>query len=169
MNSATGASNTALGELALTSLTSGAQNVAVGVSAGTALSTGSDNVYVGHVTQSGAAVANAVAVGSGATASASNTVAIGKGTSAGAAGAVAIGIDSGAVAASSAVVDQINIGTATHTIMALGKIKYGTAGNAQTTVGAAGGATAQPATPLGYFKFINSAGVTVAVPFHNAV
>jgi len=37
----------------------------------------------------------------------------------------------------------------------------------QATVGAAGGATAQPATPLGYLKMkVN--GVAVVIPYHNA-
>ncbi len=37
----------------------------------------------------------------------------------------------------------------------------------QTTVGAAGGATAQPATPLGYIV-INLGNGPVAIPYHNA-
>ena len=40
----------------------------------------------------------------------------------------------------------------------------------QTTVGAAGGATAQPATPLGYFLVlatVNGVETLVKVPFHN--
>lgn len=35
-----------------------------------------------------------------------------------------------------------------------------------TTVGAAGGATAQPATPLGYI-FVTVAGKLVKIPYHN--
>lgn len=37
----------------------------------------------------------------------------------------------------------------------------------QTTVGSAGGATAQPATPLGYLLVVVGT-TTVAIPYHNA-
>lgn len=37
----------------------------------------------------------------------------------------------------------------------------------QTTVGAAGGASAQPATPLGYL-LVQIGNATVAIPYHNA-
>ena len=41
-------------------------------------------------------------------------------------------------------------------------------GTRQTTVGAAGGASAQPATPLGYLLITLPDGTQVAVPYHNA-
>lgn len=49
-----------------------------------------------------------------------------------------------------------------------GKFKFATA-NLQTTVGAAGGASALPATPLGYFRAFTEAGTEVAVPYYNRV
>lgn len=39
---------------------------------------------------------------------------------------------------------------------------------AQTTVGAAGSATALPATPTGYFKVLDPLGKVVAIPFYTA-
>lgn len=39
----------------------------------------------------------------------------------------------------------------------------------QTTVGAAGGATALPATPRGYFKVLDHTGQTRVVPFYDAI
>jgi hypothetical protein len=50
----------------------------------------------------------------------------------------------------------------------LGLLKFGTAANAQTTIGANGAASALTANPLGYFKMINTGGTTVIVPFYNA-
>lgn len=49
-----------------------------------------------------------------------------------------------------------------------GKIRYATA-NVQTTVGAAGGASALPATPLGYLRAFLESGTEVAVPYYNRV
>lgn len=39
-------------------------------------------------------------------------------------------------------------------------------GSTQTTVGAAGGASAQPATPLGYLPVLLSDGTEVVIPYH---
>jgi hypothetical protein len=44
----------------------------------------------------------------------------------------------------------------------------GDAGLQQTTIGAAGGASALPATPLGYFKMERADGTIVAVPYFTA-
>jgi len=52
----------------------------------------------------------------------------------------------------------------TGTIKCNSQIEY-VAGNTQTTVGAAGGAAALPATPTGYLKF-NVGGTTFAVPYY---
>jgi hypothetical protein len=46
-----------------------------------------------------------------------------------------------------------------------GKIRYATA-NLQTTIGAAGGASALPATPLGYLRVVLESGTEVAVPYY---
>jgi hypothetical protein len=47
------------------------------------------------------------------------------------------------------------------------RLGNGLAANQQSTVGAAGGASAQPATPLGYFKVRRADGTLVVVPYHN--
>lgn len=49
-----------------------------------------------------------------------------------------------------------------------GKLKWGAAGDEQTTVGAAGGASALPATPTKYLKVIDSAGTTLVIPAYAA-
>lgn len=40
-------------------------------------------------------------------------------------------------------------------------------GGAQATVGAAGGASALPATPAGYFRVLDNQGVVRIVPYYN--
>lgn len=46
--------------------------------------------------------------------------------------------------------------------------KWDAAANQQTTVGAAGGASALPATPTKYLKIVDSAGTTLVVPAYAA-
>jgi hypothetical protein len=48
------------------------------------------------------------------------------------------------------------------------RLKFGHADQKQTTVGAAGGASALPATPTGYFKVRDSAGTEYVIPFYAA-
>lgn len=48
-----------------------------------------------------------------------------------------------------------------------GRFSNGVAGNEVATVGAAGGAAALPATPLGYLQFLNSAGAVINIPYYN--
>ncbi len=54
-------------------------------------------------------------------------------------------------------------------IDANGFLKWGTAARAQTTVGAAGGASALPATPTKYLQVKDSAGTTLVIPAYAAV
>ena len=62
----------------------------------------------------------------------------------------------------------IKIGGAAAFRVTSGRFIQHIAANQQTTVGAAGGASALPATPLGYFLQKTSAGTTVAIPYYNA-
>lgn len=48
------------------------------------------------------------------------------------------------------------------------RIIFGHSGQEQTTVGAAGGASALPATPTKYFKVVDSAGTTLIIPAYAA-
>jgi hypothetical protein len=57
---------------------------------------------------------------------------------------------------------------ATNLTMISVKLKFA-AGNEQTTIGAAGGASALPATPTKYFKVTDSAGTTLIIPAYAAV
>ncbi len=107
-------------------------------------------------------------LGYGALVNGDNAIAIGSGASAGAAGAVAVGKDSAGTSASTTTADEIKLGTALHTTTLLGFLKWGAAGNEQTTVGAAGGASALPATPTKYLKVKDSAGTTLIIPAYAA-
>lgn len=53
-------------------------------------------------------------------------------------------------------------------ITSTGLFKWTDAANQQTTVGAAGGASALPATPTKYLKVVDSAGTTLVVPAYAA-
>lgn len=53
-------------------------------------------------------------------------------------------------------------------ITAAGLPKWALAGNEQTTVGAAGGGSALPATPTKYLKVVDSAGTTLVIPAYAA-
>ena len=55
-----------------------------------------------------------------------------------------------------------------HSITAAGLPRWDAAGNQQTTVGAAGGASALPATPTKYLKVVDSAGTTLVIPAYAA-
>lgn len=57
-------------------------------------------------------------------------------------------------------------GDGTHKFVSVQSLTW--LGETQTTVGAAGGASAQPATPLGYLLVTLSDGTEVAVPYHQA-
>jgi len=53
-------------------------------------------------------------------------------------------------------------------VTAAGLPQWKAAGNQQTTVGAAGGASALPATPTKYLKIVDSAGTTLVIPAYAA-
>lgn len=84
----------------------------------------------------------------------------------------AIGIQIQAIGtptAGNSVLQVVNTSSAfTFGIRQDGKIRYATA-NLQTTVGAAGGASALPLTPLGYLRVVLESGTEVAVPYYNRV
>lgn len=61
-----------------------------------------------------------------------------------------------------------NNGTVNFLIDYQGLIRWVAAGNQQTTVGAAGGASALPATPTKYLKVLDSAGTTLVIPAYAA-
>lgn len=58
-------------------------------------------------------------------------------------------------------------GSFTFAVMNDGKFEIAT-GNITTTVGAAGGASALPATPLGYISAVTEAGTNIKIPYYNA-
>jgi hypothetical protein len=106
--------------LAGADVSTGNQNVVIGGEAGftdTPLTTGSRAVFIGAgaglKTQQATYV---VAVGYLAKADNNNTVALGPSTLAGGAGSVAIGTDSGGAGATTAVANEIKLGTANHTV-----------------------------------------------------
>jgi len=53
-------------------------------------------------------------------------------------------------------------------ISAAGLLRWNAAANQQTTVGAAGGASALPATPTKYLKVVDSSGATLVIPAYAA-
>lgn len=119
---ATGASSIALGDEAL--VQGGTRSIAIGRSAGettegtaTAGATGSDCISIGYHAY---------------TSTANNAIAIGRQASATANGSVAIGADSSNNGATTAVANEIKLGTANHTVNIPGMLKIG-------TMGAAGG------------------------------
>lgn len=64
---------------------------------------------------------------------------------------------------------QVFDGTAvTFAVTRTGLPKWTASANAQTTVGAAGGASALPATPTKYLKVVDSAGTVLAIPAYAA-
>jgi hypothetical protein len=63
---------------------------------------------------------------------------------------------------------QNSSGTALASISAAGLLRWSTAGNEQTTVGSAGGASALPATPTKYLKVVDSTGATLVIPAYAA-
>lgn len=57
-----------------------------------------------------------------------------------------------------------HLGTGKHGTITVTGLQF--LNDTQTTVGAAGGASALPATPTGYFVVKNSAGTEVVIPFY---
>jgi hypothetical protein len=65
-------------------------------------------------------------------------------------------------------IDVRSATTSLWAVTAAGLPQWVAAGNQQTTVGAAGGASALPATPTKYVKIVDSAGTTLVVPAYAA-
>ena len=63
---------------------------------------------------------------------------------------------------------QNSSGTARASVSSAGLLRWSTAGNEQTTVGSAGGASALPATPTKYLKVVDSTGATLVIPAYAA-
>lgn len=117
----TATDNTAAGSQALSQVTTGGNNVGIGSSAGVNLVNGTfktvvgtHNVFVGVGSSPGDASdpSSTTALGAGATVIGSGAIAIGRGAAALAAGAVAIGRDAAGNAATTAVQNEIRLGTA---------------------------------------------------------
>ena len=153
----TGSGNSAMGQQALQSNTTGSGNSAMGHQAlyspawvaANATVTGIQNTAIGRGSGASSAIdpSNIVAVGYYAIAS-TNAVAVGSGASATAAGSIAIGKDSTGTSATSTTTDLAVIGTSlTTTQVAKLSISNATTG---TTSPSAGGAGALPGTPTGY-------------------
>lgn len=181
----TGSDTTVIGALAGLLMTTGTSNVLIGKSAGytpggvaanatttgirqtligteTGLtSTGQANDITGIGYRALAGGTGATAIGSGASAVGSVAAAIGYGTSAPNAGSVAIGTDSGAVGAVTVANNEIALGTANHTTRIRGRLQIDAW---QSTVGAAGAASAVPATPTKWLFVKDSSGVELVIP-----
>ena len=150
--------------------------IAIGDQASTGASA-SDGVAVGSFTSVGgqgavgvggdsaASGSHATAVGNASTASGASATALGTGARATQAGSVAIGADSGGISASSTTANRFVLGTSSHTVQIPGKLRVDTA--TQTTVGAAGAASALPATPVKYLSVTASDGVEYVIPLYN--
>lgn len=166
---ATGSDNVGFGSLAGYSLSTGISNTLIGKGAGyapagvtaNALTTGNSNVFIGNNAGGSAASNASVAIGVNATATAYYSTAIGTAASATKNGSVAIGIDSGGAAAASTTIDEFALGTAKHTVRVAGVLRLD---KGQTTVGAAGAASALPATPSKYLSVVDSTGTEYVIP-----
>ncbi len=181
---ASGTANTAIGVNVLDAVTSGTENTAIGHQAGTTLTTGSANTLVGtyagnDILGGGSNTAVGRAALYGVTSGSAN---IGIGLRAGRftttqsnelfinsldrtnrAGDIAGSIIYG--------VQNATPANQTLTLNALVTPTYGLkwlAGLEQTTVGAAGGASALPGTPTKYLKVVDSSGATLVIPAYAA-
>jgi hypothetical protein len=132
----TNGSSSAFGYNALV-LATGGSNTAVGSTAGNAVSTGTNNVIIGDGT------------GASLTTQSNNTIVGHAATSGAFSGSIVLG--SGATGAAN---NQLVIGSA------------GTAITTATTIGAAGGASSLPSTPLKYLR-VNLNGTVVSIPCYN--
>lgn len=183
------AGNTGAGHETLQTLTTGGSNTALGYFAGQAATTGNLGVYIGSSAgKAGNAVTTAgtctfvgansglytstqtgggVAIGyNSKVGGAGNATAIGSGTVAGAAGAVAIGVDNGGAPAITTTANEFLLGTNKHNVRVPGWLQLD---RSQTTVGAAGGASALPATPTKYLSVKDSTGTEYVMPVYAKV
>lgn len=133
---ATGSRNTGIGYSVLGAATTAVDNVGVGRAAGwspaglvaNATTTGQRQTLIGTETgvSSPTQADDVVTLGYRALVNGAGAIAIGSGASAGAAGAVAIGRDSASTPATTTTADEIRLGTALHTVRALGVLALGT-------------------------------------------
>lgn len=183
-----GAGNTGNGQASLSAVTTGSEMVGMGQNAGLLATTGQGNVFAGKdagynvngdVTKATTTASYQAIVGyrAGADAVASyasafggfaqgrgrGSTALGAKTSALAAGSAAIGCDNTDTGASTSVVNEIALGTALHTTKVAGYLQID---RGQTTVGAAGGGSALPATPTKYLSVKDSAGTEYVFPVY---
>ena len=106
---------------------------------------------------------SAVAIGRDSVASGNYSMALGQAASASAHGSVAIGRDAGGTSAATTTQDEIALGTASHTTKIAGYLRIE---RGQTTVGAAGAASALPATPTKYLSVKDSTGTEYVFPVY---
>lgn len=154
------------------SYVTGDSGVAIGNSAGAeqtaiAIGFGATASPEGLAIGDGATVSGlfSTALGVNAAASAESALAAGSYTEASAAGTVAIGTDHTDTGAVASVIDDFVLGTPLHTVRVPGKLRLDEA--KQTTVGAAGAATALPATPAAYIPITASDGTEYLLPIYN--
>lgn len=185
-----GGQNTGVGVSALATLTTGTGDTGIGINAGNGVTTGSNSVFIGSEAgyrpkgilgnatttgasqvfigyQSGQASAsasyNVTGIGVHATAGVSNSTAIGAFTTADGQGTLAIGTDSAGTGATSTTTNEMGFGTALHTARIAGWLRLD---RGQTTVGAAGAASALPATPSKYLSVKDSTGTEYVLPVY---
>lgn len=171
----TGSEDSGFGANVLLSLTTGSKITASGKDAGYAVgptgdttkatTTGTEGAFYGYRSGGSAAGQQQSAFGAYAMAQGSQSTAVGAKTNAGATGAGAIFIDSAGTGASSTTQDEVGLGTALHNIRIAGWLRLD---KSQTTVGAAGAASALPATPSKYLLVKDSAGTVGVVPWYAA-
>lgn len=155
LGASTGSTNTAIGASALSAATSAGQNTAVGGSSGSSV-TGDANTLVGW----GAGVA--LGTGVNLTSGSQNTIVGGRATGAasGTSSAVMVGYEASAGTSGIAIGRGAVAGA---NKLALGSASY--ALDTQTTVGAAGAASALPANPTGYLEVVIN-GTARVIPFY---
>lgn len=160
----TGTDNVAIGRGAQYNMTTGVANVAVGNYAGNTTTTAHGQTCLGHDSGDTAAQSwNVTAVGLSARVSGDYSTALGASTSATGSGSVAIGTNSSGTGASTSVANEIKLGTSSHTVNVPGTLNF--TGTTASTVGAAGGASALPATPTGYVV-ISIGGTNYKLPYY---
>lgn len=155
LNASTANFNTAFGYAAGTSPAGVAANKTVGGTRVTAVGYAAGASGSGDPAQYTAVGANAVA--------GINGTALGVATSASGTGSVAIGIDSAGTGASASVTNEIGLGTALHTTRIAGFLRLD---KGQTTVGAAGAASALPVTPAKFLSVKDSTGTEYVFPVY---
>lgn len=163
----TATETTAIGYAALWSLTTGTDNTCIGDSAGyysngstaNAIVTGTGNTFVGFTCGSYSGdISQGTAVGKNA-AVVANATALGFGATAQVPGSAAIGIDHTGASAAATIQDAIALGTANHQV----QLKNNATGTGSAALGANCPATTVTA-PYTWFRMLSNDGSTVYVP-----